>query len=43
MGLNLANLLRGNKLPYGARNPTKAAKAQQSVVADYFRNEGAVT
>ena len=29
-------------MPYQGRTPTEAATPQQSVLADYFRNEGAV-
>ena len=36
------NMLSGNHLPYLGRNPTEAAKAQRSVLADDFRNKGAV-
>ena len=42
MGLNLDNVLQGNQLSYGGRNPTEAAKPQRNVLADYFGNEGAV-
>ena len=42
MGLKLDNVFQGNQMPYQGRNPNEAAKAQRSVLADYFRNEGAV-
>ena len=42
MGLNQDNILQGKQMPYGGRNPTEAAKAEQSVLEDYLRNEGAV-
>ena len=42
MGLNLDNVLQGDQMPYQGRNPADAAKAQQSVLEDYFRDEGAV-
>ena len=42
MGLNLDNVLQRNQMAYQGGNPSKAAKAQRSFLADYFRNEGAV-
>ena len=40
--MNMNGVLQGNHLPYQGRNSSEAAKAQQSVLADYFRNEGIV-
>ena len=38
MGFNLDNVLQRKQMSYHGRNPTKAAKAEQIVLADYFRN-----
>ena len=40
MSLNLDDVLQGIQMP--GRNASEAAKVQQSVLADYFRNAGAV-
>ena len=42
MRFNLDDVLQVNQLPKRRRNTTEAAKTQGSVLADYWRSEGAV-